>query len=72
MKDITQAIKAKAAQIKTHQADIEALQRASSALAGKRTAKTTKQPKPKQEVTRKRPKLSAAAKKAVSERMKKY
>ena len=70
MQEITAAITAKHAQIKTLQADIEALQRAANVLAGKRTGRATSQPKLM--VTRKRRGMSAAAKKAVSKRMKAY
>ena len=52
------------------QSDIEALQRAASALGGKKgsTATATRQPQAK----RKRRTMSAAARKAVSQRMKAY
>ena len=75
MKEITAAITAKQAQIKTLQADIDALQRAASVLDGERsaTAKVTRQPKtsPAQpSAKRKRKPWSAAAKKAMSKRIK--
>ncbi len=68
MTEITAAIAARHAQIKTLQADIEVLQRAASVLRG--TA--TRPPKPTRKATRKRKPMSAAAKKAVSKRMKAY
>ena len=79
MSEITQAIEARQAQITQLQSDIETLQRAAS-LVGRRgaTVKATSQPKaktkpqPKTKSKRKRPKMSAAAKKAVSKRMKAY
>ncbi len=73
MKEITAAIAARRAQIKQLQADIEALQRAASVLGGKTTAKATRQPttSPAQPKTkRKRKPWSAAAKKAMSKRIK--
>ena len=73
MKEITDAIAARHAQIKTLQADIDALQRAASALAGKSTAtKASRQPKTKSKGKRRRRGMSAAAKRAVSQRMKAY
>ena len=72
MKEITAAITARHAQIKTLQADIDALQRAASVLGGKTTAKATDQLKTPRKATRKRKPMSAAAKKAVSQRMKAY
>ena len=45
MNEITAAIAASHARIKTLQADIDALQRAASVLDGKTTAKATRQPK---------------------------
>ena len=45
MRAITEAITARHAQIKTLQADIDALQRAASVLGGKSTAKATRQPR---------------------------
>ena len=72
MKAITAAIAARHAQIKTLQADIDALQRAASVLGGQTTAKPARQPKTKSKTKRKRRKLSAAARKAVSRRMKAY
>ena len=63
MSEITRAIAARHAQIKTLQADIGTLQRAAS-LVGRKgtTAKGTSQPKAKRKIKRKRRKLSAAAK----------
>ena len=79
MKEITDAIAARQAQIKTLQRDIDALRRAASALAvGKSTTakasrqKTTSQPKATPKVTQKGRGMSAAARKAVSKRMKAY
>ena len=63
MSDISKAIKAKQTEIKNLQADIEALQQAASIIGGNAPAG-----KPK----RKRSKMSAAAKKAVSKRMRAY
>ena len=70
MKEIADAIAVRQAQIRTLQGDIDALQRAASALAGGKTTtakasrqKTTSQPK----VTQKGRGMSAAARKAVSE-----
>ncbi len=79
MSEITTAIAARQAQITKLQSDIETLERAAS-LVGRKgtTAKATGQPKvktkpkPKTKPKRKRPKMSAAAKKAVSKRMKAY
>ncbi len=60
MKEITAAIAARHAQIKTLQSDIEALQRAATILGGKSTpAKATA---PKAKAKRKRRKKRAAAK----------
>ena len=70
MNEITTAIAARHAQIKALQADIDALQRAASVLGEKTTAKATRQPKPKSKPKRKRRKLSAAAKKMISEKVK--
>ena len=75
MKQITAGIAARHAQIKQLQADIEALQRAASVLRGRTTAKATpaRQPttSPAQPKTkRKRKAWSAAAKKAMSKRIK--
>ena len=64
MSDISKAIKAKNAEIKRLQADIDALTRAASIIGGK--APATSKPK------RRRRKMSAAAKKALSKRMKAY
>ncbi len=75
MKEITAAITARHAQIKTLQADIDALQRAASVLGGETTAEATpaRQPttSPAQPKTkRKRKPWSAAAKRAMSKRIK--
>ena len=80
MKEITKALAAKQGQIKKLQRDIDALMRAAGILAGgevKATAKTkakakakAKAAQPKAKRTRKT--MSAAAKKAVSKRMKAY
>ncbi len=70
MNEITAAIAARHAQIKTLQADIEALQRAATVLGGKTTAKVTSQPKTKSKTKRKRRPWSAAARKAMSEKVK--
>ena len=72
MKEITEAIRVRQAQIKQLQADIEALQRAASALGGKKTVKAANQPEATPETKRQRRGLSAAARKVVSERMKRY
>ncbi len=70
MKEITEAIKTKQAQIKSLEADVEALQRAALALGGKQA---TRRPKAKRKVKAKvRRTMSAAERKAVSQRMKKY
>ena len=68
MKEITEAIKAKRAQIKALETDIETLLRADRALRGgtSTTAKATPTAKREQRG------MSAAAKKAVSRRMKAY
>ncbi len=73
MKEITAAITARHAQIKTLQADIEDLQRAAAVLGGRTstTAKAT-QPKTKSKPKQKGRGMSAAARKAVSRRMKAY
>ena len=79
MQEITAAIAARRAQIKTLQRDINALQRAASALAGRPSTTATASPRktasqatatPK--VTQKGRGMSAAARKAVSKRMKAY
>ncbi len=75
MKEITEAIAARRAQIKTLQADIDALQRAASVLRGKTTAKATPARQPANSPTppsakRNRKPWSAAAKKAMSKRIK--
>jgi ElaB/YqjD/DUF883 family membrane-anchored ribosome-binding protein len=74
MKEITKALTAKQAQIKKLQRDIDALMRAAGILAGgevKAKAKAkAKAAQPKAKRTRKT--MSAAARKAVSKRMKAY
>ena len=77
MKEITDAIAVRRAQVEALQADIEALQRASTVLGGETTAKATpaRQPTtspapPKSK--RKRKPWSAAAKKAMSKRLKAF
>ena len=74
MKEITKALAAKQGQIKKLQRDIDALMRAAGILAGgevKAKAKAkAKAAQPKAKRTRKT--MSAAAKKAVSKRMKAY
>ena len=75
MKEITVAIAARQAQIKTLQADIDALQRAASVLGGKTTAKATRTRQPtstpaQPTAKRKRRPWSAAARKAMSKRVK--
>ena len=75
MRAITEAIAARLAQIKTLQADIDALQRAASVLRGKTTAKATPARQPttspaQPSAKRKRKPWSAAAKKAMSKRLK--
>ncbi len=75
MKEITDAITARQAQIKTLQSDIDALQRAATVLGEETTAKATpaRQPttSPAQPKTqRKRKPWSAAARKAMSKRVK--
>ena len=82
MKEISEALTAKHAQIKKLQHDIDALQRTAGILAGgkvkakvKAKAKTktkvkAKAAKPKAKRTR--PTMNAAARKAVSKRMKAY
>ncbi len=74
MKEITDAITATLAQIKTLQADIDALQRAATVLGGETsaTAKATRQPTTKSTPKQKGRGMSAAARKAVSRRMKAY
>ncbi len=73
MSEITEAITARHAQIKQLQSDIETLQRAASVLVGKTTAKASSaQPKTKSKPKQKRRGMSAAARKAVSRRMKAY
>ena len=73
MNEITAAITARHAQIRTLQANIDALQRAARVLGGVTTAKVTPQPtttpaQPRTKRTRKP--WSAAAKKAMSKRLK--
>ncbi len=63
MSDISKAIKTKQLEIKTLQADIDALRRAGSILGGK--TPTTARPK-------RRRKMSAATRKATSQRMKAF
>ena len=70
MTAITDAIAARQAQIKQLQADIDALRRAATVLGEKTTAKATRQPKTKSKPKRKRRKLSAAARKIISEKVK--
>ena len=71
MKGITKAIKGEHPQIRKLRADMEIRQRAASCLAGGRS--TTAEASPDQlKTTRKQRKMSAAAKKAVSKRMKAY
>ena len=73
MNEITAAIAARQAQIKTLQADIDALQRAASVLGGTTPAKATGPPttSPAQpSAKRKRKPWSAAAKRAMSKRLK--
>ena len=64
MNDISKAITAKKAEIKRLQADLEALARAASIIRGSATTGKKKAAKAK------RRKMSAAARKAVSKRMK--
>ena len=73
MSEITAAIEARQTQITQLQADIEALQRAASVLGGKTTAKAARQPttNPAQpSAKRKRKPWSAAARRAMSKRLK--
>ncbi len=72
MNEITVAIAARHAQIKKLQSDIDALQRAASVLGGKTTAKASRQPKTKSKPKQKRRGMNAAARKALSRRMKAY
>ena len=72
MNEISEAIAARHAQIKMLQSDIDALQRATTVLGGETAAKATSQPttSPAQPTTkRKRKPWSAAAKKAMSKRL---
>ena len=62
MNEITAAITARQAKIKTLQADIDALQRAATVLGGKTNATATRLPKTKSKPKRKRRGMSAAAK----------
>ena len=68
MKEITKALAAKQGQIKKLQRDIDALMRAAGILAGGEVKAKAAQPKAK----RTRKTMSAAARKAVSKRMKAY
>ena len=61
MKEITKAIVAKQAQLTQLQADLDALQRAASIVGGKQKSPAKK---------RKRGKMSAAARKALSQKLK--
>ena len=73
MSEITAAIAARQTQIARLQADIDVLQRAATVLGGEITAKATRQPttSPAQpSAKRKRKPWSAAAKKAMSKRIK--
>ncbi len=82
MSEITEAIKARQAQITQLQSDIDALQRAATVLGGKTTAKATGPPKAKRKIkrklraaaktTQKRHVWSAAEKAAIGKRMKAY
>ncbi len=72
MSEITAAITATYAQIKVLQADIDGLQRAATVLGGETSAKATRQPKTKSKPKQKRRGMSAAARRAVSRRMKAY
>ena len=74
MKEITEALRAKHAQIEKLQRDIDALQKAADILGGgKVKAKaTTKTTAARPKATRKRSTMDAAARKAVSKRMKAY
>ena len=80
MKEITEALTAKQAQIKKLQRDIDALMRAAGILAGgevKAKAKTKAKAKAKAKAAQPKAKrtqktMSAAARKAVSKRMKAY
>ena len=73
MKEITAAITARQAQIKTLQADIKALQRAATVLGGKTATKATPARQPTstagQPKTKRKP-WSAAARKAMSKKVK--
>ena len=76
MSEISEAIKARQAQITQLQSDIDALQRAATVLGGK--TKATSQPKAKRKrraaakTTQKRHVWSAAEKAAIGKRMKAY
>ncbi len=75
MSEITKAIAARQTQIAQLQSDIDALQRAASVLGGKTTAAAIRQPttspaQPKTKRKRKRKPWSAAARKAMSKRVK--
>ena len=68
MTAISKAIAAKQAQIEKLQGDIDALQKAADILGGGKAKATAAQPK----TTRKRSTMDAAAREAVSKRMKAY
>ena len=68
MKELTDAITERQAQIKQLQSHIETLQRAASILGGKGTTATAK-PKAKRKAKRR---MSAAARKALSKKLKAY
>lgn len=76
MQEITEALRAKHAQIEKLQRDIDALQKAADILGGgKVKAKATTKTKAtaaRPKATRKRSTMDAAARKAVSKRMKAY
>ena len=68
MKEITEALTVKQAQIKQLQSDIDALQRAAGILSGGKAKATAYKPKARL----KRSTMDAAAREAVSKRMKAY
>ena len=70
MKEITEAIAARHAQIKTLQSDIEALQRAATVLGGKTSTTARATPQAKAKPKRKRRPWSAAARRAMSKKVK--
>lgn len=82
MKELAEALAAKQAQIKQLQRDVDALQKAAGILAGGQAkapaipkAKPKRKPRAKAQAAkakRKRPTMDAAARKAVSKRMKAY